>query len=413
MCKVVCVAICVRTPTPRCVAAAMPMVVEQVSRRSLDFANQRKAYVLRTVHKQSYQSIATQVVNLQGSHPVWGTIRNAVEQLSRTKGRRTLLYANCGRKSWKLTPAVQSFILKKLLGARSSQVVTSVTLANDVAKKFGVILESSVVRKFLKKKGYKWLRRRQNRKYSGGDRAARLRFARGVARLSKRALRSKLCMSLDGVVLSMPPAADADRFNYCWGGFSHVWRKPGEANSPSLAGGDSYDKQVPISRAIPLWGGLSESGFAPVLWHKAKKVKHDEWLLAVRDGKLSSAIRQLNPGRRRGPWTLLCDNESFLRHRKCMRAYAARNIDLWAVPARSPDLNPIEMYWAWVRRQLRVMDLVDMKQKRPALAKPAYAARVRSLLRSSRSQRVAAQCAKNLRKVCLQVIRNKGAAAGN
>ena len=80
MCKVVCVAICVRTPTPRCVAAAMPMVVEQVSRRSLDFANQRKAYVLRTVHKQSYQSIATQVVNLQGSHPVWGTIRNAVEQ---------------------------------------------------------------------------------------------------------------------------------------------------------------------------------------------------------------------------------------------------------------------------------------------------------------------------------------------
>ena len=59
------------------------------------------------------------------------------------------------------------------------------------------------------------------------------------------------------------------------------------------------------------------------------------------------------------------------------------------------------------------MDLVDMKQKRPALAKPAYAARVRSLLRSNRSQRVAAQCAKNLRKVCLQVIRNKGAAAGN
>ena len=101
MCKVVCVAICVRTPTPRCVAAAMPMVVEQVSRRSLDFANQRKAYVLRTVHKQSYQSIATQVVNLQGSHPVWGTIRNAVEQLSRTKGRRTLLYANYGRASWK------------------------------------------------------------------------------------------------------------------------------------------------------------------------------------------------------------------------------------------------------------------------------------------------------------------------
>ena len=86
---------------------------------------------------------------------------------------------------------------------------------------------------------------------------------------------------------------------------------------------------------------------------------------------------------------------------------------MWVVPASSPDLNPIEMYWAWVRRKLRVMDLVDMKQKRPALRKPAYIERVRSLFRSNRSQCVAAQCAKNLRKVCLQVIRNKGAAAGN
>ena len=72
---------------------------------------------------------------------------------------------------------------------------------------------------------------------------------------------------------------------------------------------------------------------------------------------------------------MLCDNESFLRHRKCMRAYATRNIDLWAVPARSPDLNPIEMYWAWVRRKLRVMDLVDMEQKRPALRQHDYIAR--------------------------------------
>ena len=168
-----------------------------------------------------------------------------------------------------------------------------------------------------------------------------------------------------------------------------------------------------MSRAIPLWGGLSESGFAPVLWHKAKQVKHGEWIHAVRDGKLSSAVRRLNPGRRRGPWTLLCDNEAFLRHRKCMQAYATRNIHLWSVPARSPDLNPIEMYWSWLRRQLRMLDLADMKQKRPMLRKPGYVARVRNVIRSSRSQRVVAQCAKKFRDVCLKVIRNKGAASGN
>ena len=88
-------------------------------------------------------------------------------------------------------------------------------------------------------------------------------------------------------------------------------------------------------------------GFEAVLWHKEKKVNHQEWANAVRIGKLSAALRKLNPRRRRGPWHVLCDNEAFLRHRACLRAYASRNIHLWGVPPRSPDLNPIEMFWSW------------------------------------------------------------------
>ena len=71
------------------------------------------------------------------------------------------------------------------------------------------------------------------------------------------------------------------------------------------------------------------------------------------------------------------------------------------------------MYWSWLRRQLRVMDLVDMKHKRPMLSKAAYVVRVKSLCRSRRSQRVVAQCAKKFRNVCVKVIQNKGAVAGN
>ena len=391
----------------------MTVVVERVSSRSLDFANQRKAYVLRSVHGLSFQDIAQQVVNVSGNHPVWGTVRNVCNNFSVARGRRPACYRNSGRRPWKLTFTVRKFILKKLLGCRANQVVTSATLASEVAKKFGIFIEESAVRKFLKKKGYRWLRRAQKRKYDLADREARVRFARGVARLSQQALRAKLCMSLDGVVLSMPPVGNVDRFNYCWGGFSHVWRKPGEANAPSLAGADGYDKQVPLSRAIPLWGGLSEGGFAAVLWHSAKKVKHDEWVETIRDGRLSSAIRRINPRRRCGPWSVLCDNEAFLRHSLCMRAYAVRNIRMWALPPRSPDLNPIEMFWSWVRRQLRLMDLADLKRKRTSLGKAAYVARVKSLLRSQRAQRVAAQCARKFRRACLQVIKNKGAAASN
>ena len=33
-----------------------------------------------------------------------------------------------------------------------------------------------------------------------------------------------------------------------------MWRKASEAARPDLAGGDAMNKQVPISRAVPLWG---------------------------------------------------------------------------------------------------------------------------------------------------------------
>ena len=353
------------------------------------------------------------MVNLDGQRPVWGTVRNIVNSFSEKKGCRPYHYKKSGRKPWKLTPDVQKFVLKKLLGNRSTQVVTSTSLAEDVAKSYGIVVEASCLRKLLKKKGYKWLPRSQKRKYNREEREARLRFAKAAVRLSKKALREKLSMSLDGVVLSMPPSKETERFNYCWGGFTHMWRKSSEANTPVLAGANGYDKQVPLARAIPLWGGISVDGFRAVLWHSKKKTDHEEWCKIVRAGKLTEAIRQLNPKRRSGPWTILCDNESFLRHKSSMRAYAAKHVYLWGVPPRSPDLSPIEMFWSWARRQLRLRDLADLKKKRAPLGKTAYTVRLKTLLRGQKAQRVAGQCAGKFRSSCLEVIKNKGAAASN
>jgi len=291
--------------------------------------------------------------------------------------------------------------------------VTSTSLAEDVAKAKGVIVEASCVRRLLAKKGYRWLPRTMKRKYSSAQKQARLRFAVAVKRLSKKALRHKLAMSLDGVVLSMPPTDHTQRHNYCVGAFHYMWRKPGEANSPQLAGADKFEKQVPLDRAIPLWGGISEDGFQAVLWHGKKKVDNAEWSTAVREGKLSSAIRKLNPRRRSGPWTVLCDNESFLRHASCTRAYKQKRIVLWAVPAKSPDLNPVEMFWGWARRQIRLKDLHDLKMNRPPLGKTAYVQRVKTMFRGAKAQKMAKQFARKFRGTCLEVIKRKGAAAHN
>ena len=54
-----------------------------------------------------------------------------------------------------------------------------------------------------------------------------------------------------------------------------------------------------------------------------------------------------------------------------------------------------------------------MKKKRPRLGKTAYIQRMKILSQGKKAQQVAGNCAKQLRSVCLKVIKNKGAAAGN
>lgn len=87
-----------------------------------------------------------------------------------------------------------------------------------------------------------------------------------------------------------------------------------------------------------------------------------------------------------------------------------KNIQLWKLPAKSPDLNPIEKMWGWARKRLRAMDLADLVARRPVLGKTAYKSRIRRLLATQRAQRVAKAFASNLRTVAVRVKAKKGAA---
>ena len=142
-----------------------------------------------------------------------------------------------------------------------------------------------------------------------------------------------------------------------------------------------------------------------------KKIDEEDWVEAVKEGKLTEAIRSLDPVRPRGPWTVLADNESFLRAKDSRAAYRRLKVTLWDVPAKSPDLNPVEKFWSWLRRALRRMDLADLNRKRVPLGKTAYVARVRAVCRSQKAKLVASNCTKSLRKTCLEVIKKKGAAS--
>ena len=67
-------------PVHRPTHLTMTMLQQRVSKRSLDFPNQQKAYLLRKVDGLSWSTIASKVENIAGGHPVWGTVRNIVRQ---------------------------------------------------------------------------------------------------------------------------------------------------------------------------------------------------------------------------------------------------------------------------------------------------------------------------------------------
>ena len=138
---------------------------------------------------------------------------------------------------------------------RRQCICTSATLQEELAKKRGATLETSAIRRILQKNGYKWLPRAQKPVFSRSERAARCNWARSVVALSTAQLREKLALAMDGVILGIPPADPTERANHCRVGEAYMWRKAGESASPDLSGGSRYGKQIPLNRAVGLWGG--------------------------------------------------------------------------------------------------------------------------------------------------------------
>ena len=219
-------------------------------------------------------------------------------------------------------------------------------------------------------------------------------------------------MSMDGVVLALPPIDPAARHNFCHVGETHMWRRTSEAAHPDLAGDDLYQKQIPQRRAVPMWGGIGPGGFGLVLFHARKKVDTDEWVRAVDAGRLVAACRHARPDRAAGPWHILCDNERCLRAPASRAAHARARVQLHHIPPRSPDLNPVELFWGWVRKRLQKLDLDDLVAERSPVTRRQLTARLRGILQTQRARAVARNCFMSLQKTCEEVRRKRGAASG-
>ena len=397
--------------------ASMVLVELSVPKKSLSLTQQKRVVRLRDVEGMAWDDIALNVRNLMNEHPSRQNVINVYNSFGKGRvsgGLRKFKYKNCGRTAWKFTPSVKRFLLQRMLALRKVCICTSSTLQEELVKKMHLKVSTGKIRQVLRGFGYKWLPRSQKRKYSKEVKKQRVAFARAVLRLSLPALRAKMGLSMDGVIFGIPPRDPTERANHCRVGDTHIWRKRGETASPELAGQDMYGKQVPLSRAVALWGGISHNGFQIVLFHDTKKLTQETWSDAVNKGHLTNALLKANPSRKRGPWEILVDNETFLRASDSMKAYRGQKVKLWSgvfkLPPKSPDLNPVERFWGWLRKKLRHADLADLNAGRQPLGKMAYRMRIRNICRQKAAQKVASNYARAFRTVCREVVKKKGAA---
>jgi len=390
----------------------MTIIQEVINSRGLDFTNQARVVMLRRqVPKLAFKKIALRVRNRKNKVPSEDVVRRVFKRFNVKKGRVQYKYAKCGRKPWKITPAVGSYIIRRLRQERRHTICTSTSLQADVYKHRAVHVSSSAIRKHLAFKGYHWLKRSQKRKYDYAMRVKREAFVTRHHNKSLKVLHEDVACAMDGVIVTVPPADKVRRHNHCFAGVTHMYRKRSEAASPDLAGDDPYVQQVPLNRCIPMWGAISAKGFKEIVFHKSKKLQTHEWHAALQAGKLTEAVKQLKSSTGKAPWNVLCDSESFLEAKVCKKYYQSKHIKLLHIPARSPDLNPIESFWGWLRYRLRLRDLSDLRAGRPALGKTAYRVRVRSMLKSQKAQNVAKAKFNAFKKVCQEVKRKRGAAS--
>jgi len=99
--------------------------------------------------------------------------------------------------------------------------------------------------------------------------------------------------------------------------------------------------------------------------------------------------------------------------RASVTAHKDARARLWHVPSKSPDLNPVEKFWAWVRKALHRKDLEDLMKKRAVPGRMAYKERVRRLSRSPKAEQVAKNIYRGFRKTALDVKNRWGQASSH
>ena len=175
-----------------------------------------------------------------------------------------------------------------------------------------------------------------------------------------------MAMVLDGVTLTMAPRPLSKRQKHAAQRITSLWMRAGETLDNDLHTCNRYGVQ--FGTKVALWGDFAGNGYFTLrLWTPKPKMTKDDRAACVPSVKAAvDAAGAGQDGSPSFPW-VWHDNERFLQ---CPAIYRRHGLLLHRSPANSGDLKPIEKVWAWLRKDLPVRKLQDLKQGRQLTPAP-------------------------------------------
>jgi transposase len=254
---------------------------------------------------------------------------------------------------------------------KAARACWEVTLAM-IKKKAKVKACDKTVRRALAKKNIKFRRMRSKIILSKADMKARYAFAKKYKSKSASWWLKHIQLHIDCKTFPAYVTAQA-RDLAAQREVRGVYRKPGEGLDECYVVAPKSLRANPGCKAVKIAAGVAQGKI--VLWHDYGLKWNGKVAADVYEGPMLAALQKTWPRRR--SFNVLEDNDpTGFKSKAAVRAKAAARIEIFTIPARSPDLNVLDYaIWKAVTRKMRAQERSFPRSKRES--RTAYIARLR------------------------------------
>ena len=242
----------------------------------------------------------------------------------------------------KLTLRDERCIVRSLLALRRQRVQFSSRKIQEQAG-LGREISNRVIRRCLQRHGYKYRQSRKKGLLTARDLYIRLKYARKHIKHTPPQFWSEdIAFYLDGVGFAHKsnPWQEARAIS------SMTWRKPSEGLKVTTKG----RKEGSGGRMANFFVAISHKHGVVMCKHHTWKVTGDTFAQLIRE-EFAGVFKKV--GSTQGHRRFLQDNCPRQNARVAQRAWKKLGYEMVPIPARSPDLNPIENFFHLLRKKLR------------------------------------------------------------